>query len=58
MKRILVFLAFIVVSSSYAHGQPNPRSKSIQQELMRLQRAAHEAEDKKDLAVARPAPMM
>ena len=51
MKRILVIAVLIVAASSYAEGQSKgAKSKSIEQELMQLQHAADEAEDKKDLA--------
>ena len=51
MKRILVIAVMIFAASSHARGQgKSGKSKSIGQELMQLQHAADEAEDKKDLA--------
>src|SRR2546423_1103881 len=51
MKRILVFTILVAAASSHAQGQARSgKSKSIEQELMQLQHAADEAEDKKDLA--------
>jgi ketosteroid isomerase-like protein len=51
MKRILVTTILIVAASSYVQGQSKDRQgKDIQQELMRLQRAQFEAEDKRDIA--------
>src|ERR1700730_4765011 len=51
MKRILVIAVLIVAASYYAEGQSKGgKKKSIEQELMQLQRATDEAEDKKDLA--------
>ena len=51
MKRILVVTILIV--AAWCNGEAQSKSsnkKSIEQELMQLQRAADEAEDKKDLA--------
>ena len=51
MKRILVIAVLLVAATSYAEGQSKGgKEKSIEQELMQLQHAADEAEDKKDLA--------
>ena len=52
MKRILIVTVLITVAAwCNAEAQSKGgKSKSIEQELMRLQRAADEAEDKKDLA--------
>ena len=51
MKRVFVIAFLIVVASSYAQGQSKGRhSKSLEQELLQLQRAQYEAEDKKDFA--------
>ena len=51
MKRILVVTILIV--AAWCNGEAQSKSgkkKSIEQELMQLQRATEEAEDKKDLA--------
>lgn len=52
LKRLLVVALLIVAASAYAPGQSKKGSKSqsLEQELMRLQRAEDEAESKRDLA--------
>ena len=51
MKRLFITAGLIVAAFSYAQGQAKGgESKSLEQELMRLQRAEDEAESKRDLA--------
>jgi ketosteroid isomerase-like protein len=51
MKRILVITTLIIATWGNAEAQSKgEKKKSIEQELMQLQRASEEAEDKKDLA--------
>jgi len=51
MKRILIITAMIAAAWGNVEAQSKGgQSKSIEQELMQLQRATEEAEDKKDLA--------
>ena len=51
MKRILVITLLIDAAYSHAEGQPKgAKRQSIEQELMQLQHAVDEAEDKRDLA--------
>src|SRR6267378_4679930 len=50
MKRLLVVALLIVTSSFYSQAQSkNDKSESLERELMQLQRAEDEAEDKRDL---------
>ncbi len=50
MKRLLVVALLIATSSFYSQAQPkNDKSKSLERELMQLQRAEDDAEDKRDL---------
>lgn len=51
MKRILVMTLLLSAAALYAQGQAkDSRSRSIEQELMQLQRAEDDAESKRDLA--------